>query len=153
MVDLLTNLGVNWAKLIAQLINFGIVMLVLWKFAYKPVLEMLENRRKKIADSMTDADRIKHQLAKTETEKDRILDEARVQANRFIEEAREAAAKVREQETQKAVASAEQIITKAREASQADHDQMLTELKREVGRLVVETTAKVAGKVMTSDDQ
>ena len=71
----------------------------------------------------------------------------------MIEEARAAAARVREQETQKAIASAEQIIAKAREAAAADHQRMLADLKREVGRLVVQTTATVTGKVLTPDDQ
>ena len=64
-----------------------------------------------------------------------------------------AAARVREQETQKAIASAEQIVTKAREAAAMERAQMLAELKREVGRLVVQTTATVTGKVLTAEDQ
>ena len=71
----------------------------------------------------------------------------------MIEEARAAAARVQEQETQKAIAAAEQIIVKAREAAAQDHDRMLAELKREVGRLVVQTTATVTGKILTPEDQ
>ena len=76
-----------------------------------------------------------------------------LQANKLIEEARAAAARVQEQETQKAIAAAEQIIAKAREAAAQDHARMMAELKREVGRLVVETTAKVTGKILTVEDQ
>jgi F-type H+-transporting ATPase subunit b len=76
-----------------------------------------------------------------------------VQATHLIEEARKAAARVQEQETQKAIAAAEQIIVKAREAAAQDHARMLTELKREVGRLVVQTTTAVTGKILTLDDQ
>ena len=71
----------------------------------------------------------------------------------MIEEARAAAARVREQETQKAIAAAEQIMVKAREAAAQDHDRMLAELKREVGRLVVQATATVTGKILTPEDQ
>ena len=60
---------------------------------------------------------------------------------------------MREVETQKAIAAAEQIITKAREATAQDHARMLVELKREVGRLVVQTTTTVTGKILTPDDQ
>jgi F-type H+-transporting ATPase subunit b len=60
---------------------------------------------------------------------------------------------VREQETQKAIAAAEQIVTKAREAAAQERAQMLAQLKREVGQLVVKTTATVTGKVLTADDQ
>jgi F-type H+-transporting ATPase subunit b len=82
-----------------------------------------------------------------------VLDQASTQANQFIEEARAAAARLQEQETQRAIAAAEQIIAKAREAAAADHARMLTELKREIGQLVVQTTGRVAGKVLTPDDQ
>jgi F-type H+-transporting ATPase subunit b len=71
----------------------------------------------------------------------------------MIEEARAAAARVQKEETEKAVAAAEQIVARAREASAQDHARMLAELKREVGRLVVQTTAAVAGRVLTPDDQ
>ena len=79
--------------------------------------------------------------------------QADAQATKLIEEAHAAAARVQEQETQKAIAAAEQIIVKAREAATQDHARMLAELKREVGRLVVQTTATVTGKVLTADDQ
>jgi F-type H+-transporting ATPase subunit b len=153
MGETLTKLGIYWPKLIAQTINFGIVLFVLWKFAYRPVLTMLEQRREKIAEGMTNAEKIKNELAQTEVARQDILNKANTQANKLIEEARAAAARVQEQETQKAIAAAEQIITKAREAAAQDHERMLAELRREVGRLVVETTGRVTGKVLTPEDQ
>ena len=153
MGDTLQQLGIQWPKLIAQVVNFSIVLVILWKFAYKPVLNMLEQRRQKIAEGMTNAEKIKTELAATEANRRTILDKANVDANKFIEEARVAAAKVLEQETQKAIATANDIITKARQASEAELARMKTELRREVGRLVVSTTAKVTGKILTADDQ
>lgn len=147
------TLGIQWPKLIAQFINFSIVLFVLWRFAYKPIFKLLEARRQKIADSIANADKIKAQLAETEVERKRVLAEAGDQAARLIEDARAAAARVSETETQKAIATAEQIIAKAREAAAQDHARMLAELKREVGRLVVQTTATVTGKVLTAEDQ
>ena len=81
------------------------------------------------------------------------LQKASEQATKLIEQARAAAARVQEQETQKAIAAAEQIIAKAREAAAADHARMLADIKREVGRLVVQTTATVTGKILTAEDQ
>lgn len=153
MGETLQTLGIQWPKLIAQLINFAIVMFVLWKWAYQPVLKMLELRREKVAESMANAEKIKAELAATEEQRQKVLSEANAQANQLIEEARAAAARVQVQETQRAVAAAEQIVAKAREATTQDHARMLIELKREVGRLVVQTTAAVTGKVLTPDDQ
>ena len=151
-MGLLQDLGVDGPKLIAQLINFAIVMFVLWRFAYKPVFEMLETRRKTIAESMDNAEKIKTELTETQAERDKVLAEANQKAQEMIADAKEAAKQVGEAEGQKAVKQAEEIIRKAREATEADRDSMMAELKAEIGRLVVDTTAKVSGKVLTSDD-
>ena len=152
-MELLDNLGVDGPKLIAQLINFGIVLLVLWKFAYKPVLEMLETRRQKIAKSMDEAEQIKAELAETQAERDKVMAEANARAEKLIADAKEAAKQVGKAEGERAVKQAEEIIRKAREATEADRERMMAELKAEIGRLVVETTAKVSGKVLTTEDQ
>ncbi len=153
MGETLQTLGIDLPKLIAQTINFAIVMFVLWKWAYKPVLNMLELRREKIAESMTNADQVKQELANARTKSQEILNEAGTQGNKLIEEARTSAARILEQETQKAIATANDIIAKARQANEAELARMKTELRREVGRLVVSTTARVTGKVLTTDDQ
>jgi F-type H+-transporting ATPase subunit b len=145
--------GVDWAHFISQVISFVIVAVLLQRFAYRPILQVLEQRRERIAEGLANAERIKQELAKTEAARQDVLNQANAQANRLIEEARAAAARVQEQETQKAIAAAEQIIAKAREAAAQDHARMLTDLKREVGHLVVETTARVTGKVLTPEDQ
>jgi F-type H+-transporting ATPase subunit b len=151
--EIANTFGVDWSHLIAQIISFSIVCALLYFFAYKRVLAMLEERRQRIAEGLANAEKIKAELAKAESQRLEILSQANTQATKLIEEARAAAAKVQEVETQKAVAAAEQIIAKAREAAAADHARMLAELKREVGRLVVQTTATVTGKILTSEDQ
>jgi len=147
------KLGIDWRILLAQTISFSIVFFVLWKFAYGPIFAMLNARRDKIAESLANAEKIKGDVAKTEADRQKTLTDAGEQANKLIVDAREAAARVRETETQKAIAAAEQIVTKAREAAAQERAQMLAQLKREVGQLVVKTTATVTGKVLNADDQ
>jgi F-type H+-transporting ATPase subunit b len=149
----MSELGIQWQILLAQTISFSVVLFVLWRFAYRPVFAMLEARRQKIAEAMANAEKIKAELAQTETDRHKALADAGDQADKLIDEARAAAARVRAEETQKAVAAAEQIIAKAREAAAQEHAQMLAGLKREVGRLVVQTTSTVTGKVLTPEDQ
>src|SRR5688572_21956888 len=148
MADTLQTLGIYWPKLIAQMVNFGIVLFILWKFAYRPVLAMLEQRRQKVAEAMINAEKAKEELARTEAQRQEVLAQTNAQATRLIEEARAAANQVRERETQKAVAEAAQIVTKAREAAALERVRMLADVKRELGRLVVATTSKVTGKVL-----
>ena len=150
---MLESLGVKWPEFIAQLISFSLVFFVLNKFAFKRIAVVLAERRQKIADSLAGADKIKAEIARTEVDRQKTLNEASETANKMIAEAREAAARVRETETQKAIAAAEQIVAKAREAAAQERAQMLASLKREVGQLVVKTTATVTGKVLNSDDQ
>ncbi len=150
---MLESLGVKWPEFIAQLISFSLVFLLLNKLAFKRIAVVLAERRQKIADSLAGADKIKAELAKTEVDRQKTLTEASETANKMIADAREAAARVRETETQKAIAAAEQIVVKAREAAAQERAQMLAQLKREVGQLVVKTTATVTGKVLTADDQ
>jgi len=145
--------GVDWPHLISQMISFSIVCALLYWFAYKPVLRMLAERRQLIAQGLANSEKIKAELAKTEAQRQEVMAQANVEATQFIEDARGAAARLREQETQKAIATAEQIIAKAREAAAQDHTRMLAELKQEVGRLVVHTTAAVTGKILTAEDQ
>lgn len=138
---------------LSQVISFVIVALALRRFAYKPILAVLEERRQRIAEGLLNAEKIKQQLAEAEQRHAEILAKANAQAQKMIDEARESAANVAERKQQEAVAAAEQIMAKAREASAIEHERTMTELKRELGRLVVNTTAKVTGKVLTSEDQ
>ena len=149
----MSELGIQWKILLMQTISFSVVFAVLWYFAYKPIFSMLQARREKIAEALANAEKIKTDVARTEAERQKILADAGDKANKLIDEARQAAARVRDVETQKAIASAEQIVTKAREAAAQERTQMLGELKREVGRLVVQTTTTVTGKILTGDDQ
>lgn len=145
--------GVDWPHLIAQIISFSIVCALLHRFAYRPVLAMMDARRQKIAEGLTNADRIKAELARTEALRQEVLAQANAQVTMLMEEARAAAARILQQETERATAVAEQIIQKAREATEREHNRILAELKGEVGRLVVQTAAAVTNKILTPEDQ
>ena len=121
--------------------------------SYMDGVTVLAERQQRIKQSLENAEKIKQELAKAESKAREVMVQAGQEASKLIEEARAAAAKVQEQETQKAIAAAQAIVDKARQAAQAEHARMLADLRREVGRLVVDTTAKVTGKVLTLDDQ
>ena len=138
---------------LSQVISFVIVALLLRRFAYKPILGVLEERRRRIEEGLLNAEKIKKELAEAEKRYQEILAKANADAQKMIDEARESSAHLAERKEQEAIAAAEQIMAKAREASALEHERTMAELKRELGHLVVETTAKVTGKVLTSDDQ
>ncbi|MBV8351238.1 MAG: F0F1 ATP synthase subunit B [Verrucomicrobia bacterium] len=156
-MDALSNVaqqfGVYWPNLIAQVVLFSIVYYVLKRFAFKPVIAMLEERRRRIEEGQINAENIKKQLAEAQTKYEEILAKANAEAQRLIDEVRASGDRLAEQKRQEAIAAAEQITVKAQEAIALERDRTMADLKRELGRLVVETTTRVTGKVLTEQDQ
>lgn len=153
MEGIIEQFGFAWAKFIAQIIIVMIVYFILSKYAFGPVLAMLEARRKRIADGEENIKKIESELAKAEEKVQGMLDEANRDAERMISEARDSAEAVRNQKTQEAIKEAQGIIEKAREASRLEHEAAMNELKKDFGRLVIDATSKVTGKVLDEDDQ
>lgn len=145
--------GWNWKLFLSQVISFCIVAFLLRRFAYKPILAVLEDRRRKIEEGQLNAEKIRKELAEAEKRYQEIVAKANADAQRMIDEARESSAHVAERKQQEAIAAAEQILAKAKEAAALEHERQMQNLKRELGRLVVDTTAKVTGKVLTPEDQ
>jgi F-type H+-transporting ATPase subunit b len=151
--DTAETFGWNPRLFLSQVVSFAIVAFLLRRFAYKPILTVLEERRQRIAEGLLNADKIKQELAEAEKRYAEIVAKANEQAQKMIDEARESSAHLAERKQQEAITAAEQIVAKAREAGELDRERTMAELKRQLGRLVVETTAKVTGKVLTADDQ
>src|SRR5271166_1243220 len=131
--------GVTWPNLIAQVVLFAIVYLVLKRFAFKPVIAMLEERRRRIEEGQINAENIKKQLADAQAKYEEILAKANADAQRLLEEVRASGDRLADQ--------------KAQEAMALERDHLMAQMKRELGRLVVDTTTRVTGKILTPEDQ
>jgi len=145
--------GVTWPHLIAQILSFSVVCALLYWLAYRPILQMLEQRRQQIRDGLANAEQVRAELAKTEAMRHDVLTQAHAEAKMIVREARAAAARIEAQGVQQANTSAQEILAKAHQTTEREHALMLDDLKRQVGRLVLQTTALVTGKVLTADDQ
>lgn len=153
MEGILETFGLDWPKFISQVIIVLIVYFILSKYAFGPVLAMLESRRKRIEEGEINLKTIQEEMAKAEEKVQAMLDEANRDAERLIAEARDSAEAVRGQKTQEAVKEAQNIIEKAREASKLEHEKVMGELKSDFGRLLIDATSKVTGKVLDESDQ
>ena len=153
MEQVAQTFGVDWPHLSAQIVSFSIVCALLYWLAYTPVLEMLEARRRQIAQGLENTAKINAALAAIDGQRQEIIGAAREEAAHIVEEARTVAARVKEQEAQRARAAADRIVLRAREQTRHQHDRMFAQLRHEIGQLVVETTAAVTGRVLTADDQ
>jgi F-type H+-transporting ATPase subunit b len=151
--DIAESFGVDWLHLGAQIISFSLLCAVLYKFAYRKVLAMLEERRRLIELGLANAETIKAELQKTEEQRKEVMAHAYEEYARIVEEARTAGTRLLEEETRKATISAEEITAKARETADLDRERMLAELKRDVGRWAVKAAAAVTGKILTTEDQ
>ena len=152
VAQIATTFGVDWPHLFAQIVSFSIVCALLYRLAYKPILTMLEARRQQIASGLANAEKIRKELARIEAERQEVLRKADAEGKVLIDEARAAAARVRAEETRNAIAAGEQILARAKDAASRDRARMMAEVKQEVGRLVVETTAMVTGKILSPED-
>ncbi|NNE92220.1 MAG: F0F1 ATP synthase subunit B [Verrucomicrobiales bacterium] len=153
MGGILETFGLKLGPFLSQVIIILIVYAVLKKYAFGPVTKMLEARRERIAEGEENLTKIKSDLEQAEQKVQAMLDEANKDAERLISEARESAGAIGEKEKQKAISEAQKIMQNAEEAAKLEHERLLGELKRDFGRLVIDTTSKVTGKVLDDKDQ
>src|SRR5438445_4729118 len=123
--DRAETFGWNWKLFLSQVISFCIVAYLLQRFAYKPILAILDERRRTIEEGQLNAEKIKKELAQAETRYQEIIAKANADAQKMIDEARESAAHLSERKQQEAIAAAEQILAKAREAAEIEHDRTM----------------------------
>jgi F-type H+-transporting ATPase subunit b len=151
-MDVGEQFGVYWPNLVAQIILFFIVYFVLSKFAFKPIMAMLEERRRRIEEGQINAEKIKQQLAEAQAKYEETLARANAEAQRLIEEVKASGERLAEEKRHAALAEAEDIIRRTHDSLSLERERTMAELKKELGRLVVETTEKVTNKILTPQD-
>lgn len=153
MAQIAQTFGVDWPHLLAQIVSFSIVCALLYWLAYTPILAMLARRRELIAQGLANTEKINAALAAIERQRQQIITAAQQEAAHLVDEGRAVARRIREQEAQRATASADRLLLRAREQAERERAVTVAMAKRDIGHLVVETTAAVAGRVLTPDDQ
>jgi F-type H+-transporting ATPase subunit b len=147
----LEKLGISWGLLIAQLINVGVVIWLLNRFLYQPVLNMLNERTRRVQEGLQDAERVKEQLARAKQDYDAELARARQEAAGILAQAQERA-KAQEQEiVAQARQEAERIRNEGREQAVQERDQLLRDLKNQMADLVTKTATLVLGDELKSN--
>jgi F-type H+-transporting ATPase subunit b len=153
ILQLLHDFGVDWSKLIAQILIFLTLYITLQKLAFGPIIKVLEERRRRIEEGQANAEKIKQQLADAKKHYEEIIQKANAEGQHLIDEARQSAEALAQKQAQDAVAQAENIIAKAHAETEIERNRMESEVRRKMVDLVVDTTAKVTGKVLTPADQ
>ena len=140
------ELGINIPSLLVFLVNFAILLVILYFFAYKPILKMLDQRSERIRESLEAAEQAKQQAEESETRIQEQLQEARRQGQRLLEQARALADKYREDEMAKAREEADAFVVRARQEIQQERDGAVEEVKRHFAVLAIQAAERVIGQ-------
>jgi F-type H+-transporting ATPase subunit b len=133
----------EFGLLIWTLLAFLVVFFILKKFAWPAIVKGLKDREQSIADSLATAERVKMEMAQLKTENEALLATAREERAKMLKEARETKDKIVNEAKEQAKAEANKIITEAQAAINTQKMAALTEVKNQVGKLVIEVSEKV----------
>lgn len=139
-------LGFNLPGLIAQLINFAILLFVMRMFLYKPVLRILDERKTRIEEGLNRAEQAAAQASASQDEARRVIEEARGQGRELVASAQEAAARLRAELEERARVDANGIVSRARDEIQNERDQAIEQLRREFTDLALAAAERVIGQ-------
>jgi F-type H+-transporting ATPase subunit b len=151
MGQLIETFHIDWMLILAQLVNFAIVLFVLYKFAYGPVLKLMDDRTKKIEKGLKDSEEAHKKLAEISEKEKEVLVEARKAAQEIVSKAEAVAVKNKEEIMVQAKAQSEKILADAAKKIQQEKTQMFAEVKAQVAELVIAATGKVIDEKMTSE--
>jgi F-type H+-transporting ATPase subunit b len=147
----MSELGLNVPVLVAQLVNFFILLVILRIFLYRPILDMLDRRSQRIREGIDAAEESKMHAAQAEDEVARQLDEARRQGQTLVGQAQETANRVQEEAREQARREADVLLERARSEIQLERDQAIAELRREFADLTVSAAEKVINQSLDRD--
>lgn len=134
------------------LLAFIIVFFILKKFAWKPILESLNLREKGIADSLETAERVKREMTQLKSENEDLLLKAREERGAMLKDARDTKERIINEAKEQAKVEANKIISEAQQAIQAQKMSAITDVKNQLGKLVVEVTEKVLRKELSNKE-
>lgn len=151
-MDVLAKLGVDWKLLVAQVVNFLVLLWVLRRFAYRPMLEFLEKRTKRIESGLRDAKLATQKLSEIEAKEREALELARKESSAIVANARESAEKIADKIMFESREESERILSEARKKVEAERESMRADMKQELAGLVLLATEKVLNEKLKSID-
>ncbi len=153
MQELILKLGIDWKLLLAQAVNFGILVYVLHRFVFKPLVASLAERQDAIKKNLDTADEVERKLRETETLREEVLAKARQDSDKIIQSAENSAITLREEEVMKTKSEVEKMIASGKAQIENDRTALRSELKKEIGEIVGLAIEKTVGDVVSHDAQ
>lgn len=137
MSDLFAAFGIDWRLLLVNGVNFGLLLLGLWYFLYKPLTQMLESRRQKMAQGVRDAETAAHELKKIEEARTDLLAQAGKEADEVVSRARVLGAEKQRALVEAGEANAATILSDAEAQAKQLKEEAIAQSKQEVAKLIV----------------
>lgn len=151
--DVLTSLGINGKLFLSQLINVAILLLVVWRWVYRPLLKVMDARATKIAEGLENATNAKKWIAEATEQKEQMLREAMAEAQKMIKDAQASAEAKRQDVLQETRADLERQLQEARARLKQEKEMMVQAAKNEMVTLVAAVTARVTQEVVDEKTQ
>lgn len=139
-------LGINIPGLLAQLINFAILLAILRVVAYKPFMRMMDERSRRVREGLEASERMKEQAAHADVEVQKRLEEARQEGQTLIGQAQQIAARIQDDARQQARSEGETLLVRARSEIQLERDEAISQIRREFADLTIAAAEKVIGQ-------
>lgn len=143
MEQIVSVFGINWKLILIQVVNFGLLLAVLYKFLYTPVLAMVDKRRAKIVRAIHDAEKAEAELGLAEAEKARIIREATQKGDELIDAAKKHAEAGEHTIMKDAHRKAVHLLNEAERRVAREREEMLQKAEREVARMAVLSAEKI----------
>lgn len=151
--DTALSFGINWADFITQLICFMLVVVILQRFVFKPILKLLDERSLRIAEGLTNADQTAQALRDTQTARDEVLQMARQEAERILSETRTIATEIMEQARRQSETLRNEFLAQAQQEAKRQQELLRVKLRDELADLIVEAAMMVTNRVLTDADR
>ena len=146
MGNLVSSLGIEWKELIAQAINFGLLVFILTKLLYKPLMKSIEEKEKSIQGAKDSASNMEKMLQESAEAQKKVLDKARSESEKIIKNAEVSAAVLKKSLLEDAKHQAQAVITQGELKIKEENEKLRREIKKEVGTLVSDAIEKTVGK-------
>ena len=140
---MLETLGIHFPSLAIYLVNFLLVLLLLYLFAYKPILRLMDQRADRIRESLEAADTARQEAASSQEAIQEQITEARREGQRIMDQAREASERFRTEEMDKARQEAEAFVERAKDDIARERDTALQEVRASFGDLAITAAERV----------
>ena len=152
-MEIFKDFGVEPVLLLAQIVNFVILLYLLKRFLYQPILKVLEERKNKIAASLKQAEEIQKRFEESTTKQAEILDQARKESSALIQTAKEEAKILSDQMQSEAKKSIEETVKRTQQSLELENQKMISEARNQIVEMVATATEKVVGKTLKNSDK